>query len=122
MRAREAFRALGRRRWVVVGLQLAAVAVSSAHSPMRSGTPGRRQGRDLRHADPVDLGIALAILAAYYLLFTIAWQRILRAWGLRIQYFLALQAEMASILAKYIPGAVWGPGGAGRSAAARRHP
>ena len=53
----------------------------------------------LRHvADLVDLGIALVILAAYYLLFTIAWQRILRAWGLHIPYFLALQAEMASIL------------------------
>lgn len=118
MRAREAFRALGRRRWVVVGLQLAAVAVLLGALGYAFRDAWKEARPRLRHADPVDLGIALAILAAYYLLFTIAWQRILRAWGLRIQYFLALQAEMASILAKYIPGAVWVP--AARVAALRR--
>ena len=118
MRAREVFRALGRRRWVVVGLQLAAVAVLLGALGYAFRDAWEEARPRLRHADLVDLGIALAILAAYYLLFTIAWQRILRAWGLRIPYFLALQAEMASILAKYIPGAVWVP--AARVAALRR--
>ena len=112
------FRELGRRRWVVVGLQLAAVAVLlGALGYAFSDAWDEAQPR-LRNADPVDLGISLVIVAAYYLLFTIAWQRILRAWGIRIPYFLALQAEMASILAKYIPGTVWIP--AARVAALRR--
>ena len=42
----------------------------------------------------------------------------LGAWGLRIPYLVALQAEMASVLAKYIPGTVWVP--AARIAALRR--
>jgi uncharacterized membrane protein YbhN (UPF0104 family) len=60
----------------------------------------------------------MVILAAYYLLFTVAWQRMLAAWGLEIPYLVALQAEMASILAKYVPGTVWIP--AARIAALRR--
>jgi glycosyltransferase 2 family protein len=118
MRVRDALRELGRRRWVVIGLQLLAVGVLlGALGYAFRDAWGEARPR-LRHADPVELGISLAILAAYYLLFTIAWQRILRAWGIRIPYFLALQAEMASILAKYIPGTVWIP--AARVAALRR--
>jgi glycosyltransferase 2 family protein len=118
VRIRDAFRELGRRRWVVVGLQLAAVAILLGALGYAFRDAWEEAKPRLRNADLVDLGIALAILAAYYLLFTIAWQRILRAWDLRIPYFLALQAEMASILAKYIPGAVWVP--AARVAALRR--
>lgn len=118
MRVRDAFRELGRRRWVVVGLQLAAVAVLLGALGYAFSDAWEEARPRLRHADPVELGIAIAIVAAYYLLFTIAWQRILRAWGIRIPYFLALQAEMASILAKYIPGTVWIP--AARVAALRR--
>jgi uncharacterized membrane protein YbhN (UPF0104 family) len=118
VRIRDAFRELGRRRWVVVGLQLAAVAILLGALGYAFRDAWEEAKPRLRNADLVDLGIALAILAAYYLLFTIAWQRILRAWSLRIPYFLALQAEMASILAKYIPGAVWVP--AARVAALRR--
>jgi uncharacterized membrane protein YbhN (UPF0104 family) len=118
MRFRDGFRALGKRRWVVVALQLAAVAVLlGALAYAFQDAWGEAKPR-LRDADLSELGISLAILAAYYLLFTIAWQRILAAWGLRIPYFLALQAEMASILAKYIPGTVWIP--AARVAALRR--
>jgi glycosyltransferase 2 family protein len=63
----------------------------------------------LRNADLVDLGVALGVLAAYYLLFVLGWQWILAGLGLRIGYALALQAEMASMLAKYVPGMVWTP-------------
>jgi glycosyltransferase 2 family protein len=63
----------------------------------------------LRHADVVDLVIATILLAAYYCLFVIGWQWILRALRVRVSYSVALQAEMASMLAKYVPGGVWTP-------------
>jgi hypothetical protein len=63
----------------------------------------------LREADLGDLGLSLAALAAYYLLFVVGWQWILAAMGIRIGYGIALQAEMASMLAKYVPGTVWTP-------------
>lgn len=63
----------------------------------------------LADADPVALVAALAVLGAYYMLFVIGWQWILAALGIRIAYRLALQAEMASMLAKYVPGGVWTP-------------
>ena len=46
--------------------------------------------------------------------------RILAAWGIRIPYRVALQAEMVSMLAKYVPGGVWTP--AARVAALGRRP
>ncbi|HEX7256342.1 MAG TPA: lysylphosphatidylglycerol synthase transmembrane domain-containing protein, partial [Gaiellaceae bacterium] len=63
----------------------------------------------LRNADPVDLVIACVVLALYYLMFVVGWQWILRALGIRTSYAVALQAEMASMLAKYIPGGIWTP-------------
>lgn len=63
----------------------------------------------LRHARRPDLGLAFAFLALYYLLFVIGWQWILRAMGIYATYPVALQAEMASMLAKYIPGGIWTP-------------
>jgi glycosyltransferase 2 family protein len=72
----------------------------------------------LRSASLVDLGIAAAILAAYYLLFVAGWMRILAAYGIKVPYRIALQAEMLSMLAKYVPGGVWTP--AARVVAMRR--
>jgi hypothetical protein len=118
VRTREYFNALGRRRWVVVALQLAAVALLFGALAWAFRDSWDEAEPRLRDADLSDLGTSLAILGAYYLLFTLAWQWLLAAWGLRIPYFLALQAEMASILAKYIPGTVWIP--AARIAALRR--
>jgi uncharacterized membrane protein YbhN (UPF0104 family) len=63
----------------------------------------------LRDADLVDLSIACLLLAAYYLMFVIGWQWILRTLGIRTSYPVALQSEMASMLAKYIPGGIWTP-------------
>ena len=63
----------------------------------------------LKDADLSDLAIATAIVAAYYLVFVLGWLRILAAYGIRIPYRVALQAEMLSMLAKYIPGGVWTP-------------
>jgi glycosyltransferase 2 family protein len=72
----------------------------------------------LRSASLVDLGIATAILAAYYLLFVAGWMRILVVYGIRVPYRIALRAEMLSMLAKYVPGGVWTP--AARVVAMRR--
>jgi hypothetical protein len=55
------------------------------------------------------LAAALLVLAAYYCLFVVGWRWILAAFGIRVPYQLALQAEMASMLAKYVPGGVWTP-------------
>lgn len=63
----------------------------------------------LEDADPADIAIALAALAAYYLLFVVGWIVILAGLGIRVGYPLALGAEMASMLAKYVPGTVWTP-------------
>src|ERR671911_1579331 len=63
----------------------------------------------LRNADVSDLAIAVAIVAAYYLMFVIGWLRILAAYGIHIPYRVALQSEMLSMLAKYVPGGVWTP-------------
>jgi hypothetical protein len=63
----------------------------------------------LRDADVSDLVLATVLLAVYYCLFVVGWQWILRALGVRVSYSVALQAEMASMLAKYIPGAIWTP-------------
>jgi uncharacterized membrane protein YbhN (UPF0104 family) len=72
----------------------------------------------LRNADLTDLAIATAIVAAYYAVFVLGWQRILAAYGIRVPYRVALQAEMLSMLAKYVPGGVWTP--AARVVALRR--
>jgi glycosyltransferase 2 family protein len=63
----------------------------------------------LRDADVVDLAIATALLTVYYCLFVVGWQWILRTLRVRVSYAVALQAEMASMLAKYVPGGVWTP-------------
>lgn len=66
-------------------------------------------GPRIRDADPGDLLIAIALLGAYYCLFVVGWQWILRALEVRVSYAVALQAEMASMLAKYVPGGIWTP-------------
>jgi uncharacterized membrane protein YbhN (UPF0104 family) len=43
----------------------------------------------------------------------------LDAWGIQVPYRVALQAEMVSMLAKYLPGGVWTP--AARAVALRRY-
>jgi glycosyltransferase 2 family protein len=63
----------------------------------------------LRSADPLALAGALAVVALSYLVFVLGWVGLLRAYGIRVPYTAALQAEMVSMLAKYVPGGVWTP-------------
>lgn len=75
-------------------------------------------GKDLSNADPALLVLACAAVAAYYLVFVLGWMKILSDWGVRISYPTALNSEIVSMLAKYVPGGVWTP--AARVVAMRR--
>ena len=105
-------------RRVVVGAQLAVLAVFLGALGWALRDVWGDAWPRLRNADLVDLGLALAVLAGYYLVFVLGWMRILGAYGIRIRYSVALQAEMLSMLAKYVPGGVWTP--AARVVALRR--
>src|SRR5690349_11870145 len=73
---------------------------------------------DLSQSNLVVFLIGCAVVGVYYLVFVIGCMWILREWGVRLSYPAALRAEMISMLAKYIPGAIWAP--AARVVAARR--
>ena len=100
---------LARRRRLVAGLQIAFVALVLAFF----GWAFRDTLADavplLRQADLRDVALACAFLALYYLLFVVGWMWILRELRIRTSYPVALQAEMASMLAKYVPGGIWTP-------------
>ena len=78
----------------------------------------RGAAHDVENANLVLFALGCAALAAYYLVFVLGWMRILSEWGVQLTYPVALRAEMLSMLAKYIPGAIWAP--AARVLAARR--
>jgi uncharacterized membrane protein YbhN (UPF0104 family) len=73
----------------------------------------------LSNASPSYLALSLAVVALYYLVFILGWIRMLDAWEIHISYRVGLQAEMVSMLAKYLPGGVWTP--AARAVALRRY-
>ena len=107
-----------RRRGVLVALQLLAVVVVVgflAYAVRGSWDDALPRIRDAR---PLELTLACVVLAAYYLLFVLGWLWILAALRVRTTYRVALQAEMVSMLAKYVPGGVWTP--AARVVAMRR--
>ncbi len=101
-----------------VALQASAAAVTVGFCAFGVASEWSKAGPRLEHAHPADFALALATVAAYYLVFIVGWIRILAGWGIRIGYRDALQAEMVSMLAKYIPGGVWTP--AARALALRR--
>jgi glycosyltransferase 2 family protein len=72
----------------------------------------------LAHAKIGFVVAAFVMIAVYYLVFILGWIRMLEAWRIRVPYQSALQAEMVSMLAKYLPGGVWTP--AARTVALRR--
>ena len=108
---------LGNKR-LVVALELVALAVLLGALGWALKDVWGDAGPRLRHADPVEIALALLALAAYYLVFVVGWVWILAAYGIRLSYRIALQAEMLSMLAKYGPGGVWTP--AARVVALRR--
>jgi uncharacterized membrane protein YbhN (UPF0104 family) len=77
-----------------------------------------KAGPRLADANLYYAAAAFLTIAAYYLVFILGWIRMLEAWRIRVPYRPALQAEMVSMLAKYLPGGVWTP--AARAVALRR--
>jgi hypothetical protein len=73
----------------------------------------------LENASGAYVALSFAVVAVYYLVFILGWIRMLEAWGIKVPYHVALQAEMVSMLAKYLPGGVWTP--AARALALRRY-
>ncbi|MEX0674145.1 MAG: lysylphosphatidylglycerol synthase transmembrane domain-containing protein [Gaiellaceae bacterium] len=107
-----------RTRRALLGLQLfgLAVLIGALAWAVRDVWP--EAAPRLASADPLQLSAGLAVLAAYYLVFVVGWMMILASMGIRVPYSVALQAEMLSMLAKYVPGGVWTP--AARVVAMRR--
>src|SRR3954449_278136 len=101
------------------GLQFALLAFTAGFCAWAVRDQWSKAGPLLAKADPIYLALAFAIVAVYYLVFILGWIRILEAWDIRVSYRVALQAEMVSMLAKYLPGAVWTP--AARTLALRRY-
>ncbi len=63
----------------------------------------------VENASVAEFLLGCVFVAAYYLVFVLGWRRILGDWGIRISYTTSLRSEMASMLAKYIPGGIWTP-------------
>jgi uncharacterized membrane protein YbhN (UPF0104 family) len=117
-RVAAAVAAIRRRRRLLLGLQVTVLVVIVVLCVLAVRNEWSKAGPRLTHASPAYLGLALASVAAYYLVFILGWIRMLAAWGIRIGYGVALQAEMVSMLAKYLPGGVWTP--AARALALRK--
>ena len=96
-----------RRLWIALHLVFVAAVLGFLAWALRDAWA--EAAPRLRDADLSDLAIATALLTAYYCMFVVGWQWILRALDIRVTYSVALQAEMASMLAKYVPGGVWTP-------------
>lgn len=98
-----------RRRHAWIAAQVVFVAAVLAFLTYAVGDSWGEAAPRLRDASITDLAIAMVLLAAYYILFVVGWRWILRALDVHVSYGVALQAEMASMLAKYVPGGVWTP-------------
>jgi uncharacterized membrane protein YbhN (UPF0104 family) len=118
-RLQEIFRAIVARRWLVITLQLVFLVALGVFLALELRHTWHGALPRLRHADVPDLFAAAGAIAAYYLVFVVGWQAILRQFGAPLPYVAALKAEMLSLLAKYVPGGVWTP--AARVVAARRY-
>ena len=110
---------MARRRKLFIALQVTALVVFLGFLGYAFRDSWSEAAPLIRDANWTDLAIALVLLAAYYLLFVLGWLWILRALHIHVGYRIALQAEMFSMLAKYVPGGVWTP--AARVAAMRRY-
>jgi glycosyltransferase 2 family protein len=98
-----------RRRHAWIAAQVVFVAAVLAFLTYAVGDSWGEAAPRIRDASIADLVIATVLLAAYYVLFVVGWRWILRALDVHVSYGVALQAEMASMLAKYVPGGVWTP-------------
>jgi glycosyltransferase 2 family protein len=104
---------------LIKGIQLVLLVLTVGFCAWAVRDQWSKAGPLLANASPAYLALSLTVVALYYLVFILGWIRMLDAWEIRISYRVALQAEMISMLAKYLPGGVWTP--AARALALRRY-
>jgi hypothetical protein len=114
-RAIEFFRAHPR---LTKSIQLVLVLVTAGLCAWAVVDQWHKAGPRLANAQPGYLVLGFVIVALYYLVFILGWVRMLEEWSIHVSYGAALQSEMVSMLAKYLPGGVWTP--AARTVALRR--
>jgi uncharacterized membrane protein YbhN (UPF0104 family) len=119
MNATAAVQYLRARPRVIKGIQLGLLALTLGFCAWAVQDQWSTAGPLLANANPAYLALSFAVVAVYYLVFILGWVRMLDAWDIRVSYRVALQAEMVSMLAKYLPGGVWTP--AARAVALRRY-
>jgi uncharacterized membrane protein YbhN (UPF0104 family) len=119
MNATAAVQFLRARPRLIKGIQLGLLALTVGFCAWAVRDQWSKARPLLENANAAYLLLAFAIVAAYYLVFILGWIRMLDAWGIPVGYRAALQAEMVSMLAKYLPGALWTP--AARTVALRRY-
>jgi uncharacterized membrane protein YbhN (UPF0104 family) len=119
MNATAAVQFLRARPRMIKGIQLVLLALTLGFCAWAVQDQWSKAGPLLANASPAYLALSLAVVAVYYLVFILGWVRMLDAWGIHVSYHVALQAEMVSMLAKYLPGGVWTP--AARAVALRRY-
>jgi uncharacterized membrane protein YbhN (UPF0104 family) len=107
--ARGLFAALKRRPRLLITLELVIGAIVVALCVLGVRNEWAKAAPRLEDASAGYFGLALATIAGYYLVFILGWIRILATWDIHVPYRAALQAEMVSMLAKYVPGGVWTP-------------
>lgn len=117
-RVRDVLAFLRTHKRIAKGLQLALVLATIAFCAWAVRNEWSKAAPRLEDANFVWMAVAFATVAAYYLVFILGWIRILATWGIAVPYRVALNAEMVSMLAKYLPGGVWTP--AARAVALRR--
>jgi uncharacterized membrane protein YbhN (UPF0104 family) len=104
---------------LIKGIQLVLLVLTVGFCVWAVQDQWSKAGPLLANASPAYLALSLTVVAVYYLVFILGWIRMLDAWDIHIPYRVALQAEMVSMLAKYLPGGVWTP--AARAVALRRY-
>jgi uncharacterized membrane protein YbhN (UPF0104 family) len=119
MNATAAVQFLRTRPRLTKGIQLGLLVLTLGFCAWAVQNQWSKAGPLLENASPAYLALSFAVVAVYYLVFILGWIRMLEAWDIRVTYRVALQAEMVSMLAKYLPGGVWTP--AARALALRRY-
>jgi uncharacterized membrane protein YbhN (UPF0104 family) len=104
---------------VLKGIQIVLLVLTLGFCAWAVQDQWSKAGPLLANASPAYIALSFGVVAVYYLVFILGWVRMLDAWGIEVSYRVALQAEMVSMLAKYLPGGVWTP--AARAVALRRY-